>query len=97
MIHSISGSPRARLVCDQSRKRAVHGGWARAPAAIVEPVALDVSLNLVRAIGIEDNLARPTSLVIDKEGIVRFAYVGKTIADRPSADDLLREVQRIVE
>jgi len=66
-------------------------------AAPPMPVALDISLNLVRAIGIEDNLARPTSLVVDKDGIIRFAYVGKTIADRPSADDLLHEVQRIVE
>jgi antitoxin component YwqK of YwqJK toxin-antitoxin module/peroxiredoxin len=61
------------------------------------PVALDVSLLLVRALGVEDNLARPTSLVLDRRGKVRFAYVGKTIADRPSADDLLREVRRIVE
>jgi peroxiredoxin len=61
------------------------------------PVALDVSLLLVRALGVEDNLARPTSLVLDRGGKVRFAYVGKTIADRPSADDLLREVRRIVE
>lgn len=60
------------------------------------PVALDVSLIAVRKLGIEDNLARPTSLIIDKDGVVRYAYVGKTIADRPAVKDLLNECSRYV-
>ncbi len=60
------------------------------------PVALDVSLIAVRQLGIEDNLAKPTSLIIDKEGIVRYAYVGSTIADRPAVKDLLNELARYV-
>lgn len=60
------------------------------------PVALDVSLIAVRQLGIEDNLAKPTSLIIDKAGVVRYAYVGKTIADRPSVKDLLNELSRYV-
>ena len=60
------------------------------------PVALDVSLIAVRALGIEDNLAKPTSLIIDKQGVVRYAYVGRTIADRPSVKDLLNELARYV-
>jgi peroxiredoxin len=58
------------------------------------PLALDASLLLVRALGIEANLARPTSLVIDRAGLVRYAYVGETIADRPSVPDLLDAVRR---
>ena len=58
------------------------------------PLGLDVSLALVRKLGIEANLARPTSLVIDKGGIVRYAYVGTTIADRPSVNDLIDQVRR---
>lgn len=61
------------------------------------PVAMDVSLSLVRGLNIEDNLAKPTSLVLDRHGIVRYAYIGRTMADRPSADDLLRSVHQIVE
>ena len=61
------------------------------------PLALDVSLLLVRALGIEDNLARPTSLLIDKQGLVRYAYVGETIADRPSVNDLLQAAGGIVQ
>lgn len=60
------------------------------------PVALDVSLIAVRKLGIEDNLAKPTSLIIDKHGIVRYAYVGRTIADRPSVNDLLNELSKYV-
>lgn len=60
------------------------------------PVALDVSLIAVRKLGIEDNLAKPTSLIIDKNGVVRYAYVGKNIADRPAVKDLLNECSRYV-
>ncbi|MBA3699280.1 MAG: redoxin domain-containing protein [Planctomycetes bacterium] len=60
------------------------------------PVVLDVSLIAVRKLGIEDNLAKASSLIIDKEGIVRYAYVGKTIADRPAVNDLLNELSQYV-
>ncbi len=59
------------------------------------PIGLDVSLLLVRGLGIEENLARPTSLIIDRTGIIRYAYVGKTGADRPSVDDLLRNAEKL--
>jgi peroxiredoxin len=54
------------------------------------PIGLDVSLLLVRSLGIEANLAKPTSLILDRNGIVRYAYVGANMADRPSVEDLLK-------
>ena len=57
-------------------------------------IGLDVGLLLVRALGVEDNLSRPSSLILDKQGVVRYAYVGQSIVDRPSADDLLKEVEK---
>lgn len=57
-------------------------------------VALDVSLLLVRSLGIEDNLARPTSLVLRPDGKVAWAYVGSSPADRPSVEDLLAALPR---
>ncbi len=60
------------------------------------PLGLDVSLALVRALGIEDNLSKPTSVIIDKKGLVRYAYVGLSIADRPAVNDLLQEIGRYV-
>lgn len=65
---------------------AVKGLHGREPAMAV---ALDANLQLVHALGIEENLAKPTSILVDRHGIVRYAYVGKTIADRPSVGDLL--------
>ncbi len=58
------------------------------------PLALDPALLLVRSLGIEGNLAKPSSFVLDAGGTVRFAYVGKTIADRPTVEDLLGAVRR---
>nr|MBA3846307.1 redoxin family protein [Planctomycetota bacterium] len=58
-------------------------------------VALDVDLQLVRALEITHHLAKPTSLIIDKQGVVRYAYVGESRADRPSADDLLKQIQKL--
>lgn len=59
-------------------------------------IGLDVSLLLVRGLGIEENLAKPTSLVLDREGNIAFAYIGATMADRPSVDDLLHALGKVV-
>jgi peroxiredoxin len=59
------------------------------------PVVLDVDCAAVKTFKIEGALAKPTSIVIDEQGVVRWAYVGKKPTDRPSAADLLAEVARI--
>jgi peroxiredoxin/outer membrane murein-binding lipoprotein Lpp len=53
------------------------------------PVLLDVNLGAVEKFDIKGALAKPTSLIVDKEGLVRFAYVGESYDDRPSAKLLL--------
>lgn len=59
------------------------------------PIALDVDLTFVKTFLIEGSLAKPTSLVIDEKGIVRYAYVGKQPQDRPSAEDLLGVLDKL--
>jgi hemoglobin len=59
------------------------------------PVVLDVDLAAVRTFRIEGSLAKPTSLVLDEQGVVRYAYVGKQPADRPSVKDLLAALDGI--
>ncbi len=59
-------------------------------------IGLDVSLLLVRGLGIEENLAKPTSLVLDRKGKIAYAYIGATMADRPSVDDLLQALRNVV-
>jgi peroxiredoxin len=37
---------------------------------------------------------RPATLVIDKEGVIRYERRGTTYADRPKPEELLRELDR---
>jgi len=45
----------------------------------------------------EGQIARPAIFVLDGEGVVRYAYIGRDFADRPGDDEVhaaLREVSR---
>ncbi|MEQ8836116.1 MAG: peroxiredoxin family protein [Lacipirellulaceae bacterium] len=58
------------------------------------PLLFDEQLAAVGFFGIESNLAHPSSYLIDKQGNVRFAYVGVDMsADRPSVKLLLEEAK----
>jgi len=59
------------------------------------PIVLDVDLAAVRTYSIQGSLAKPTTLILDEKGIVRYAYVGKQPADRPSAADMLKALDAI--
>ena len=39
--------------------------------------------------------AYPTTLLIDEDGIVRYAYTGKNAADRPAAQDLIKLIEKL--
>lgn len=58
-------------------------------------LALDVDLHLVRGLGIESQLSKPSSFVLDRGGVVRWGYIGASLDDRPSAEDLLAQVARL--
>ena len=60
------------------------------------PIGLDVSLLLVRGLGVEENLAKPTSLIVDTNGKIAYAYIGASMADRPSVEDLLQALRKVV-
>src|SRR5690606_24660260 len=58
----------------------------------------DPELGLANSLGIgppEGKIARPTILLLDKTGVVRYAYVGNRKEDRPSVDRLLAEIDRL--
>ncbi|CAN5857827.1 hypothetical protein BH23PLA1_BH23PLA1_03180 [soil metagenome] len=40
---------------------------------------------------------RPSVFLIDREGILRTAYRGKTFGDRPTPDDLLQQLGQIAQ
>jgi peroxiredoxin len=52
------------------------------------PVALDAGLTLVRGLEIAGNLSLPATFILDRDGLVRWTYVGTSIADRPSVPDI---------
>lgn len=52
------------------------------------PVALDAGLTLVRGLEIAGNLSLPATFILDRDGVVRWTYVGTSIADRPSLPDI---------
>lgn len=59
------------------------------------PILLDVDLAAVRAFLIEGSVAKPTTMILDGKGIVRWAYVGQHPADRPSIELVLRQIDLI--
>lgn len=40
-------------------------------------------------------IAKPTILIIDKEGRIRFLYIGKDPTDRPTDEAIIEEVKKI--
>ncbi|MFM2091925.1 MAG: hypothetical protein RLZZ127_2414 [Planctomycetota bacterium] len=56
------------------------------------PVCLDADLGLVRGLQVEDALARPTALVVGRDGRIAYAHVGRDKTDRPSVETLLAAV-----
>lgn len=59
------------------------------------PMVMDVELSFIHRFNLESKLAKPTSILIDKSGLVRYAYIGKNAMDRPSIPVLLREIEKM--
>ncbi len=59
------------------------------------PLLLDVELKAVDQLGIRRDLSKPATYIFDKDGQLRFAYVGTSLADRPSIKALLDQLARI--
>jgi peroxiredoxin len=60
------------------------------------PVLLDVELHAIDQLGIRKNLSKPATYIIDRTGEVRYAYVGNHLADRPSVQALLKQLDQLV-
>lgn len=59
------------------------------------PIVLDVELKAVNQLGIRKDLSKPATYILDKEGRTRFAYVGDSLADRPSVKALLDQLDAL--
>lgn len=90
------------LAGDQDQPRvqeflAVSNGLISRPAADKPPFPLlvDVGLKAVDVLGIRKDLSKPATYILDKTGAVRFAYVGESLADRPSIKVLLQQLDAL--
>jgi peroxiredoxin len=61
------------------------------------PVVLDVEAKGVNALGIRKDLSKPATYIVDKGGHVHFAYVGKSLSDRPSIKVILKQLDALRE
>ncbi|MEM2124162.1 MAG: ATPase domain-containing protein, partial [Methanolinea sp.] len=68
---------------------------SRTTAAVPLPVVLDADYKAVNQLDIRGNQAKPSTYILDKEGNVRFAYVGAYDADRPSVKAILDQLDAI--
>ena len=59
------------------------------------PIVLDNDFKAVDRLGIRGDLAKPATFIVDKEGQVRFAYVGENSIDRPSLKAILNQLDAI--
>ena len=44
---------------------------------------------------LDDGLATPSTFVVDRDGVIRWKYVGRSIGDRPSTSTILNELAKI--
>ena len=44
---------------------------------------------------LDDGLATPSTFVVDRDGVIRYKYVGRSIGDRPSTSTILNELAKI--
>jgi antitoxin component YwqK of YwqJK toxin-antitoxin module/peroxiredoxin len=58
-------------------------------------VAYDQDFEMVDSLELRSDLALPTTLLIDKDGVVRYAYIGTDKTDRPTAESLIAAIKRL--
>jgi antitoxin component YwqK of YwqJK toxin-antitoxin module/peroxiredoxin len=58
-------------------------------------VFYDPNLELVTQLGIEGDLASPSTILLDKEGRIQFFYKGEHRADRPAAKKLIQFIEEM--
>jgi peroxiredoxin len=59
------------------------------------PILLDLGLQAVDILGIRKDLSKPATYILDRSGAVKFAYVGNSLADRPSVKAILDQLQQL--
>lgn len=64
------------------------------------PILADPGGGVVKKYGVYnllgDGVAAPATFIIDRQGIIRWRYIGQGIADRPTADALANQARQVL-
>jgi peroxiredoxin len=63
--------------------------------AMPYPVCVDKDCSACDQLGIRGDMAKPSTFILDRDGEVVYAYVGKSTSDRPSVVALLKELDKL--
>jgi peroxiredoxin len=64
-------------------------------AAVPYPLVVDEDAVAVNQLGIRGDLAKPSTFILNPDGKIVYAYVGKSTSDRPSIKAVLAELDRL--
>ena len=46
---------------------------------------------------LHDGVATPSAVIVSPGGDIKWKYVGRSISDRPTADEILAQVDRLIQ
>lgn len=80
---------------DEFVNRAISMLSPRTKKEVPFPLVLDLELKAVDSLGIRRDLSKPATYILDADGRLQFAYVGNSLADRPSVQALMEQLDKI--
>lgn len=89
-IEAMADQPRLDAFLEDARNR-----LSDSSQPVPFPVLIDPGLAGVERLGIRADLARPAAYIVDRDGNVRFGYVGADVSDRPSVELLLAQLDEL--
>jgi len=77
---------------DEFLKKANENNGAVEGQAPPFPLVVDLGLKAVDLLALRKDLSKPATYIVEADGAIKFAYVGKSLADRPSVKALLAQL-----
>ncbi|MDA1185491.1 MAG: peroxiredoxin family protein [Acidobacteria bacterium] len=65
---------------------------------ITYPVLSDASLTYIRQYDVlhpQEGIARPSMFIVDREGVIRWRFVGMSASARPPIETVLEELRKV--
>ena len=61
----------------------------------------DKDAEVAKAYGVynllRDGVATPSTIIVSPEGDIKWQYVGRSVSDRPTADEILAQIDRLIQ